>query len=206
MAFVIAAPDVLVAVAADAASIGSQISAANTFAAVPTISVLAAGTDEISARIAALFAAYAQEYQTLSAQVSAFHEQFVTTLSTTAVAYLQTEAANAERNLLNAVNPPTLALLGRPLIGNGADGTALGQAGGAGGLLYGNGGNGGPGGDGGDAGLIGNGGAGGSGAALGIIGGAGGNGGLLYGSGGAGAASGTSITGVGLPGGAGCAG
>uniref|UniRef100_UPI0035C7CC89 PGRS repeat-containing protein n=1 Tax=Mycobacterium kansasii TaxID=1768 RepID=UPI0035C7CC89 len=86
--------------------------------------------------------------------------------------YASAEAANVEQTLLDAVNGPTQFLLGRPLIGNGADGTATSPNGGAGGLLYGNGGNGfspttagAPGGNGGSAGLIGNGGAGGSGGA-----------------------------------------
>ncbi|MEK0715033.1 PE-PGRS family protein [Mycobacterium ulcerans] len=59
-------------------------------------------------------------------------------------------------------------MLGRPLIGNGADGAAPGQSGDDGGLLFGNGGN---------AGLIGDGGAGGAGA----IPGAGGAGGRIFG-------------------------
>ncbi|WP_411550947.1 PGRS repeat-containing protein, partial [Mycobacterium shinjukuense] len=72
---------------------------------------------------------------------------------------------------------------GRPLIGNGADGTSPGQAGGPGGWLYGNGGNGAPGaggqpgGAGGAAGLIGNGGNGGAGGAGAAGGGGGGRGG-----------------------------
>ena len=76
------------------------------------------------------------------------HDQFVESLSAGAGSYAAAEAANrsplrsVEQGLLNAVNAPTQALLERPLIGNGADGTAAGQVGGAGGLLYGNGGNG----------------------------------------------------------------
>ncbi|MBI2699010.1 MAG: PE family protein, partial [Mycobacterium sp.] len=42
----------------------------------------------------------------------------------------------------DAINAPTQTLLGRALIGNGADGTATNPDGGAGGLLYGTGGNG----------------------------------------------------------------
>ncbi|WP_337360551.1 PGRS repeat-containing protein, partial [Mycobacterium tuberculosis] len=84
------------------------------------------------------------------------------------------------QQVLGLINAPTQALLGRPLIGNGADGTAANPNGGAGGLLYGNGGNGFSqttagltGGTGGSAGLIGNGGNGGAGGA-GANGGAGG--------------------------------
>ena len=42
----------------------------------------------------------------------------------------------------HAVNASAVALLGRPLIGNGTDGTALSPNGGPGGLLFGNGGTG----------------------------------------------------------------
>lgn len=192
MSFVIAVPEFLSAAATDLANLGSTISAANAAASIPTTGVLAAGADDVSAAIAALFGAHAQAYQTISAQAATFHAQFVQTLSAGAGAYANAEAANVQQSLLNAINAPTQALLGRPLIGDGADGTAPGQNGGAGGLLYGNGGNGAAGvnagiagGSGGAAGLIGNGGSGGAGGA-GAAGGSGGQGGLLYGNGGAG--------------------
>lgn len=163
MSFVIAVPEFLSAAATDLANLGSTISAANAAASIPTTGVLAAGADDVSAAIAALFGAHAQAYQTISAQAATFHAQFVQTLSAGAGAYANAEAANVQQSLLNAINAPTQALLGRPLIGDGADGTAPGQNGGAGGLLYGNGGNGAAGvnagiagGSGGAAGLIGN--------------------------------------------------
>ncbi|MBX9639930.1 MAG: alkaline phosphatase family protein, partial [Mycobacteriaceae bacterium] len=86
----------------------------------------------------------------------------------------------------------------RPLIGDGYNGTpGTGQAGGDGGIVWGNGGAGGSaglmgqtGGRGGNAGLIGNGGVGGTGAFRGGTGGAGGTGGLLWGNGGAGGTGG----------------
>ncbi|WP_079095987.1 PE family protein, partial [Mycobacterium tuberculosis] len=163
MSLVIATPQLLATAALDLASIGSQVSAANAAAAMPTTEVVAAPADEVSAAIAGLFGAHARQYQALSVQVAAFHEQFVQALTAAAGRYASTEAA-VERSLLGAVNAPTEALLGRPLIGNGADGTAPGQPGAAGGLLFGNGGNGAAGGfgqtggSGGAAGLIGNGG------------------------------------------------
>ncbi|CKS64814.1 Conserved protein of uncharacterised function%2C PE-PGRS family protein (part1) [Mycobacterium tuberculosis] len=168
MSLVIATPQLLATAALDLASIGSQVSAANAAAAMPTTEVVAAAADEVSAAIAGLFGAHARQYQALSVQVAAFHEQFVQALTAAAGRYASTEAA-VERSLLGAVNAPTEALLGRPLIGNGADGTAPGQPGAAGGLLFGNGGNGAAGGfgqtggSGGAAGLIGNGGNGGAG-------------------------------------------
>ncbi|WP_079068852.1 PE family protein, partial [Mycobacterium tuberculosis] len=164
MSFLFAQPEMLGAAATDLASIGSAISTANAAAAAATTRVLAAGADEVSAAVAALFSGHAQTYQALRTQAAAFHQQIVQTLTSTAGAYASAEAANVEQQLLGAINAPTMALLGRPLIGHGADGApGTGQAGGAGGILYGNGGNGGSGGNGGAAGLIGNGGAGGAG-------------------------------------------
>lgn len=103
-----------------------------------------------------------------------------------------------EQDVLGVINAPTNYLLGRPLLGNGTNGApGTSQAGGPGGILWGNGGNGGSsgttgvaGGPGGPAGLIGNGGTGGAGfngltAGTGSFGGAGGMGGWLLGANGA---------------------
>ncbi|WP_261862177.1 PE family protein, partial [Mycobacterium marinum] len=148
MSFLIAAPDMVAAAATDLASIGSTINTANAAASALTTSVAAAAADEVSTAVAHVFDTYAQEYQTFGAHMAAFHDQFVQTLKTGALAYTGAEAANASplQELLNAVNAPTQALLGRPLIGNGTDGApGTGADGGAGGLLWGNGGNGGSG-------------------------------------------------------------
>ncbi|WP_459797704.1 PE family protein, partial [Mycobacterium riyadhense] len=150
--FVIASPDFQAAAAAVLAEINETIGAANAAAASSTTQVLAAASDEVSATIAKLFCGYGYEYQALSAQAAVFHAQFVRALNAGAGAYAAAEAANAssvqprqplqvlQRDVLAAVNAPTQVLLGRPLIGNGADATAPGQSGGNGGILYGNGG------------------------------------------------------------------
>jgi hypothetical protein len=95
----------------------------------------------------------------------------VQALNAGAGAYAATEAANAtpletlQQDVLGLINAPTNTLLGRPLIGNGANGITnaqgVGTAGGPGGILAGNGGSGGnstaigaPGGPGGPAGLL----------------------------------------------------
>lgn len=136
MSFLFAQPEMLGAAATDLASIGSAISTANAAAAAATTRVLAAGADEVSAAVAALFSGHAQTYQALSTQAAAFHQQIVQTLTSTAGAYASAEAANVEQQLLGAINAPTMALLGRPLIGHGADGApGTGQAGGAGGAV-----------------------------------------------------------------------
>ncbi len=73
MSYVIAAPEMLAAAAADVAGIGSSLSAAHAVAAAPTTAVMAAAEDEVSAAIATLFSGHAQQYQALSAQAAAFH-------------------------------------------------------------------------------------------------------------------------------------
>jgi hypothetical protein len=94
--------------------------------------VLAAAGDEVSAAIASVFGAHVQAYQALSAEAAAFHQQFVQLMSTAVGQYAGAEAANAsplqtiEQDLLGVIKAPTEALFGRPLIGNGANGTAPG--------------------------------------------------------------------------------
>ncbi|MCN4266082.1 PE family protein, partial [Mycobacterium tuberculosis] len=180
MSFVIANPEMLAAAATDLAGIRSAISAATAAAAAPTIQVAAAGADEVSLAISALFGQHAQAYQALSAQATIFHDQFVQALTSGGNLYAAAESHTVEQMVLNAINAPTQTLFGRPLIGDGANGTAENPDGQNGGLLFGNGGNGFTqttagvaGGNGGSAGLIGNGGAG----AAGGLGGTGGTGG-----------------------------
>ncbi|REQ64102.1 hypothetical protein DSJ39_14970, partial [Mycobacterium tuberculosis] len=81
--------------------------------------------------------------------VAAYQQRFVLALSQAGSTYAVAEAASAtplqqiEQALLGVINTPTEALVGRKLIGDGAHGApGTGQAGGAGGILWGNGGNG----------------------------------------------------------------
>ncbi|WP_263990408.1 PE family protein, partial [Mycobacterium conspicuum] len=174
MSFVITAPEILAAAAADVAGIGSSLNSAHVLAAAPTTQVAAAAADEVSAAIASLFSGHGRDYQALSAQAAAFHAQFVQTLAHGGAAYSAAEAsavAAVRRGALAVVNKPTEALTGRPMVGNGANGTAAHPDGYDGGILSGNGGNGYsqpagsglPGGNGGNAGMHGNGGKGGNG-------------------------------------------
>ena len=112
MSFLIAAPEFLSAAASDLSNLGSTLSEANAAAALPTSGLLPAGADEVSASIAALFAAHGRAYQTLSAQAATFHSQFVQLMNGGAASYASTEAANAEQAMLHAVNAPTQALVG----------------------------------------------------------------------------------------------
>jgi hypothetical protein len=66
MSYVIAATEMMTAAATDLATIGSNLSAAHTAAAAPTVAVLPAAADEVSASIAHLFSAHAQNYQALA--------------------------------------------------------------------------------------------------------------------------------------------
>jgi hypothetical protein len=150
--FVNVIPEAMATASSDLTGIGRVISEANTAAAVPTTQVLAAADDEVSAAIASLFSSHGQDFQALSAQVSAFHTEFVQTLSGAAGSYASAEAANAsplqavEQQMLGVINAPTEAVLGRGLIGNGTNGASgTGHNGGPGGFLWGNGGNGGSG-------------------------------------------------------------
>ncbi|ORB82605.1 PE family protein, partial [Mycobacterium kansasii] len=152
MPYVIAAPDMFSVAAADVASLSSSLRAANAAAAAQTTQVLAAAADEVSAAIATLFSGHAQEYQALSIQAAAFHNAFAQALNSAGGAYAASEAANVSPlqtladDVLGLINAPTNLLLGRPLIGNGTDAApGTGQAGGAGGILWGNGGTGGSG-------------------------------------------------------------
>lgn len=74
MSLLITSPATVAAAATHLAGIGSALSTANAAAAAPTTALSVAGADEVSVLIAALFEAYAQEYQALSAQALAFHD------------------------------------------------------------------------------------------------------------------------------------
>jgi hypothetical protein len=95
MSFVSTQPEALTAAAGDLQSIGSAMTGQNTAAAAPTIGVVPAAADEVSALTATQFAMHAQMYQAVSAQAAAIHDMFVSTLGTSAGSYAATEAANA---------------------------------------------------------------------------------------------------------------
>ena len=185
-------PGLLQSAAADLKSIGAELNAAQAAAAAPTTGLLAAGADEVSAAVTALFTDYGQAFQALSARASAFQTQFVQALTGTQGAYAAAEAANASiaqatesiTDVGAAPFSPFLDIFGRAAFGNGANGSngmaGTGAAGGNGqdgGFIWGNGGTGGAGGSGlatlaggaggtgGNAGLLGVGGTGGKGGA-----------------------------------------
>jgi hypothetical protein len=95
MLFVTTQPEMLTAAAGSLTGIGSAMVAQNAAAATPTMGVVPAAADEVSALIATQFAAHAANYQAVSAQAAAVHDMFVATLGASAGSYAATESANA---------------------------------------------------------------------------------------------------------------
>lgn len=104
MSFLFTQPELLRSAATDLASVGAKINDATTAAATPITSVLAAGADDVSAAMAALFGAHGQAYQSLSAQAAQFHDQFVSALNSAGGAYASAEVANAQQQAVHAIN------------------------------------------------------------------------------------------------------
>lgn len=124
MSFVSTTPEEIQAAARNLAGIRSLLAQSSASAAAPTVGVAAAAQDQVSAQVAAFFGAYGQEYQVISAQAQAFHQQFVDLVNSGAGAYLGTELANAQQNLANAVNGPVQGLLGQSAAASNAVGAA----------------------------------------------------------------------------------
>jgi hypothetical protein len=95
MAHVIAAPEMVEAASTDLATISSTLNAAHMAAAAPTVAVMPAAADEVSASMAQLFSQHAQDYQASARQAAAFQEQFAQNLKTSAASYTSIEDAIA---------------------------------------------------------------------------------------------------------------
>jgi hypothetical protein len=96
MSFVLATPEALASVASNVANVGLTIRSATAAAAAHTNSLAAAAADEVSTQVAALFSAHGLEFQQLSAQAAAFHDQFVQNLTGSANAYTAAEATTTQ--------------------------------------------------------------------------------------------------------------
>jgi PE family len=94
MSYVIVAPEMMTAAAADLATIGSTVSEAHT-AAAPALAPIPAAADEVSVGIAHLFSAHAQGFQALAGKAATFHEQFVQNMKAGASSYTWIEEAIA---------------------------------------------------------------------------------------------------------------
>jgi PE family len=95
MSFVTTEPEELTTAAGHLAAIGTAMSALNSAVAEPTTGLVPAAADEVSALVAAAFAAHGVSFQEVSAQAAAIHQLFVATLHASAGSYAATEAANA---------------------------------------------------------------------------------------------------------------
>ncbi|MEE6176625.1 PE family protein [Mycobacterium sp. 050134] len=112
MSYLVAAPEALTAAAAKVAAVGSAVSAAHLDAAAPTIGLVPAAADEVSAAVAQAFSQAAQEYHMLAGQAAAFNAQFVQQLTAGANSYAAAEAANAAlAQLGNATAPADVSTL-----------------------------------------------------------------------------------------------
>jgi PE family len=85
----------MAAAATDLAGIGSALGEAHTAAAVPTVALVPAAADEVSAGVAHLFSRYAEDFQGLAGKATAFHGQFAQNLKTSAASYTSAEDAIA---------------------------------------------------------------------------------------------------------------
>jgi len=138
MAYVITEPEVVTAAAGNLAGIGTTLQDATAAAAGPTTTLAAAAADDVSIAISRLFGGFGQEFQAVTAQAAAFHNDFVSLLSGGAAAYLGTEGGNARQTLLGALTPSvavnsaasavTSSLLGNvgTILGGGTSGGILG--------------------------------------------------------------------------------
>jgi hypothetical protein len=89
------APELLAAAATDVAAIGSSVSAAHLAAAAPTVTVLPAAADQVSAAVAQLFSKVGQDFQGLAGKAAAFGAQFSQQLHANAGTYAAAEAVSA---------------------------------------------------------------------------------------------------------------
>ncbi|ORB84045.1 hypothetical protein B1987_09805, partial [Mycobacterium kansasii] len=122
MSFVTIVPQALECAAMDLAAIGSAFSQATAVVAVPTTGLLPAGADEVSAAMTALLTCHGQTWQAFSRDYEWLHQQFVDLLNGSTFKYWATEIDNAAHNAINTANADSQWLLGRPMIGNGANG------------------------------------------------------------------------------------
>jgi len=132
MSYVLTEPDMVATAATDAESIGSALSTAVTDAAGPTTDLAAAAEDEVSAAVAKLFGAYAQEYQAIIAKAEAFHSEFTRALGAAANAYEHAETAatallSSELPTVSSLTPTTSITSSDPLIALIMGGTGISQ-------------------------------------------------------------------------------
>lgn len=95
MPHLIATTKLIEAAAEDLAGIRAAVDEATTTSSPSTTGIAAAAQDEVSTAIASLFGNFGREFQALSAQAQAFHQQFIEFMNAGANAYVTAESANA---------------------------------------------------------------------------------------------------------------
>lgn len=112
MSYVNASPELMAAAATDVAAVGSTVNAAHMAAVAPTVGVVPAAADEVSAGVAQIFSGAAQEFHTLVGRAATFGEQFAQHLHAGAGSYAAAEAVNSA-SLVSIVNsiPGAIAAL-----------------------------------------------------------------------------------------------
>jgi hypothetical protein len=111
--YVIATPELMTSAATDLATIGSDLTEAHLAAVAPTVSLVPAAADEVSAAIASLLSEHAQDFQALAGRAAAFHEEFVQHLHAGASSYASTDAASA--SWLRSLNASAASSASTPL-------------------------------------------------------------------------------------------
>lgn len=102
MSYLVTTPDWVTAAAEDLAGLGSSLQEVATAASAPTTGIATAAADEVSAAVAQLFGGFGEEFQAVSAQVSAYHADFARLLNSSAAGYASAEIANAGTVLASA--------------------------------------------------------------------------------------------------------
>jgi hypothetical protein len=104
MSFVTTVPQAIAAAATQLEGIGNSFTAESSAAAAPTTAVAPAASDEVSALQASTFSTYGQLYQTVSADATAIHQQFVNMLQSSSNSYQGAETANAAQAAANSAS------------------------------------------------------------------------------------------------------
>ncbi|OBI46063.1 PE family protein [Mycobacterium sp. E796] len=115
MSLLSVAPDIVSEASSKLENLGSALRSASAVAASQTTAVAAPAEDEVSVAITALLGTHAQEFQTINAQAAAFHDEFVSNLSSGAAQYVGAELINAQQTL-TTVNAPAGAAASTPLV------------------------------------------------------------------------------------------
>ena len=92
---VIAFPDLMSTAANELAHLGSTLDIARLTAAAPTVSLLPAAADEVSAGIANLMSTHALAFQAMAQSASTFHQLFTHNINAAAASYSSAESGIA---------------------------------------------------------------------------------------------------------------